>query len=257
MSIWHTLGKGLSDVAKVGDAIINPAGAATQVAAAAPAVLAALAENPQDLIAAGTLLGQVPAALLNTTSNEAQEKVKTYEGLLAELVAEAHLFTGLADVIASCAERGDSTAAREAIKAALEEASGVTREMGKLSSADLVTLTFEVGGQVDLGVGADASAGFAAAVPDVLDIKAYASAGITAGAEEGVDLGLTIGMSPQKYDDQGGPFVAVSVSVEAALGGGLAVSFNLPDMSFGGVSVAIEAGEELQVAVGAGYSWAL
>ena len=64
-------------------------------------------------------------------------------------------------------------------------------------------------------------------------------------------------MSTSKPDDQAGPFAAVVLQVDAALGGGIAVSFNLPDMSFGGVSVAIEAGEEVELSGSAGYTWAL
>ena len=68
---------------------------------------------------------------------------------------------------------------------------------------------------------------------------------------------LMVGVSVQKPDHQPGPSAAVIVQVDGVLGGGIAVSFNLPDMSFSGITVAIEVGEEFQLSGSAGYTWDL
>ncbi len=263
MSGWDEF---LHVVKKVGDTVstaLNPVGAITEsvIGQSSPAdivfeTLSSVAAP--DLAVAQNLFGQVvDSALYASKKNDAEEHAKPYESLIRQFVDEADSFTGLAGVLVKSAKDGDSAKAQQAIKAALGEASGVMSEIKRLSSADLLTLTFEIGGQADLIAGVDGSVGYAVGVPDVLDAKPYASAGITLGAEEGGDVGIVVGMSPQKPKKQSGPFVAIIVEVDAALGGGIAVSFNLPEMSFGGVSVAIEAGEELQVSGSGGYTWAL
>lgn len=259
-SVWDDLHHVVNSVGTVVNKVIKPVGAAltglTNPVATVFGTLGSVATT--DIKKTQNLLGQVAkTALYITKKKDAQEIVKKYEGLIGQFVAEANMFAGLEDVLGSCAAKRDSATAQKAIKAALGEANGVMSEIEKLSSADLLTLTFEVSGQADLIVGADGSVGYAVAVPDFLVAKPYASVGITLGAEEGGEAGIVVGMSPQKPDDQSGPFVGISVEVDAALGGGLAVSFNLPDLSFGGVSVDIKAGEEVQVAGSGGYTWAL
>ena len=270
MSFWDDLGKAVSTVGHVVETAVNPASAITESLTGTSNPVNTLL-NPTDAIfstlssvaapnlamSQGLLEQAINAGAYAAMEGTAKGHVKTYQGLINAFVNNATAFSGLTGIIKSSASSNDSAAAQKAIKAALGNAPAVMQEVEKLASSSLFSLTFEVGGQADLIAGVDGAVGFAVGVPDIIDAKGYASAGITLGAEEGGDLGIVVGMSVQKPDDQSGPFAAVIVQVDGVLGGGIAVSFNLPDMSFGGVSVAIEAGEELQVAGSAGYTWAL
>ena len=184
---------------------------------------------------------------------EVAKDAQKFRRLVEQFRADADKFADLGGVLA----KRDADAAKQAIQQALSEAPAVMQEVERLASKELFSLTFEVGGQADLGVGLDGAVGFAVAVPNITKIKGYATVGLTIGAEEGGDAAVAIGMSPQEPDDQSGPFAAIVLSADFVAGGGVSGSMNLPDPSFGGISMALEAGEEFQVAGGAGYTFAL
>ncbi len=267
MSLFDDFTHAMSSVA---NAISDPVGTVTGTAseAAENAVSAATGHKsptqalfdsvaqagPEHLTKAAGLLSAVAnAAIYPTLHSQAREKAQLYGGLIAAFVDAADNFTGLGSVLTA----HNPGAAQQAIADAIDQSPGVSDEMSKLDRADLVSLCFEVGGQADLVVGADCAVGYAVGAPNILDAAPYATVGLTAGVEEGGDAGMVVGISAQGPEDQAGPFFAVVIQVDAALGGGIAVSFNLPDFSFGGVSAAIEAGEEVQVAASGGYTWVL
>lgn len=280
MSIFDDVGHVLTSVGHAGAKVLNPV---TMIGAAIDPVGTAVgtaSEITGNVVAAATGKITPSQAIFNSVANvgpsylsqasgllnavafspayvmlhsRAHSLVGTYEGLIRELVAASAAFSGLSSVLIS----HDAGAAQRAIKAAIDASPGVKNEISKLAGSKLISLSFEVDGQADLVAGAGGAVGYAVSAPDILDAALYATVGLTAGAEEGADAGVVVGMSMQGAKDQAGPFVAIVVQVDAALGGGIAVSFNLPSMSFSGVSVAVEAGEEVQVAASGGYTWVL
>jgi hypothetical protein len=67
---------------------------------------------------------------------------------------------------------------------------------------------------------------------DIHKFKGYGPVGLSLGASAGcagdVALGLTAS-SPQKHD---GPFAAVMLEGVAGIGGGIGVTFDIPDLNF-------------------------
>jgi hypothetical protein len=77
------------------------------------------------------------------------------------------------------------------------------------------------------------------------------SLGASAGGAGDVALGLYTA-SPQNY---GGPFAAVALEGAAGMGGGIVVSFDLSNLSFGGFAIPVSAGEKVNVSVGGGCTF--
>ncbi|MEZ4688600.1 MAG: hypothetical protein R3B47_21810, partial [Bacteroidia bacterium] len=102
--------------------------------------------------------------------------------------------------------------------------------------------------------GADLALGVVIGIPYVWQIGIAGTVGLTAGAEGGGDIDVALSLNMGAPADSGGPFVAVLVEGDFDIGIGGSVSFNLPDCSFGGISVNGSAGEEVKFSGGVGYT---
>lgn len=122
-------------------------------------------------------------------------------------------------------------------------------------SKDYVSFGIEFGASAAFGIAGEAAVGLLAGLPNITDVKGYGSVGVTAGVEEGAEADIALVFNLSAPEDSGGPSANVVVSLEVEVGGTVVVSYNLPDFSFGGISIGLGGGEEVGVSVGAGYSY--
>ncbi len=125
------------------------------------------------------------------------------------------------------------------------------------ASKSLASFAIEFGGNVAEGVGLEGAFGYAIGIPNVTDLAFYGTVGLSIGASIGGSVDAAIGLIPSSPKNSGGPYIAVVVEGDLDVGGGVVVSFNLPDFSFGGITIPLSAGEEINVSVGGGYTFIL
>ncbi len=133
----------------------------------------------------------------------------------------------------------------------------LSRALGKAADRLIVSFAVEFGGSVAAVAGVDGALGFVTELRNFTNVKRYGSVGLSLGASAGSAGDLALGCytsSPQNY---GGPFVAVALEGAVGIGGGIVVSFDLPDLSFGGFAIPVSVGEKVNVSVGGGYTFLL
>ncbi|MGB5775094.1 MAG: hypothetical protein WBP89_10570 [Sedimenticolaceae bacterium] len=88
-------------------------------------------------------------------------------------------------------------------------------------------------------------------------MKHYGSMGLSLGASAGGSGDVALGMYTSSLQNYAGPFVAVTVEGAVGIGGGVVVSFDVPDWSFGGFAIPVSVGDKVNVSVGGGYTFML
>jgi hypothetical protein len=133
----------------------------------------------------------------------------------------------------------------------------LSKALGKAADRSIVSFAVEFGGSVAAVAGVDAALGFVVDLRNFTNVKRYGSVCLSIGASAGGAGDVALGLytaSPQKYD---GPFAAVNLEGVAGIGGGIVVSFDVPDLTFGGFAIPISVGEKVNVSVGGGYTFML
>jgi hypothetical protein len=133
----------------------------------------------------------------------------------------------------------------------------LSKILDKAAARSIVSFAVEFGGNVAAVASVDGALGFVTEIRKVTNVKRYGSVGLSLGASAGSSGDVILGLytsSPQKY---AGPFVTVTVESVAGLGGGIVVSFGVPDLSFGSFVVPVSVGDKVDVSVGGGYTFLL
>ena len=133
----------------------------------------------------------------------------------------------------------------------------LSKILDKAAARSIVSFAVEFGGNVAAVASVDGALRFVTEIRKITNVKRYGSVGLSLGAAAGSSGDVMLGLytsSPQKY---AGPFVTVTVESVAWLGGGIVVSFGVPDLSFGGFAVPVSVGDKVNVAVCGGYTFLL
>jgi len=144
---------------------------------------------------------------------------------------------------------------QEATQAYQDIAKALGPELALFRQKNYASFGIEVGASASFGVAGEVGLGLLGGLPDFLDLRGYGSVGVTVGVEEGVEADISLVFNNSAPADSGGPSLNVVVSLDVAVGGTVVVSFNLPDFSFGGISIGLAAGEEVGISVGGGYTY--
>ena len=159
--------------------------------------------------------------------------------------------------IESIIGKADSTAAG----AVLSNLVTPTMQQAWPSFRSFRAITLGCDGEIDLIVGVSASASAGIYLPSPFDAnKARVLIDFLAssGAEEGGDLGLTLGAWVDKPKGVGGGFIAMTVTGDLFAGAGVITVFTLAlDPKFAGIVIDLEAGEEAELSIDCGYTLAL
>jgi hypothetical protein len=133
----------------------------------------------------------------------------------------------------------------------------LSKALSKAADRSIVSFAVEFGGSVAAVASVDGAIGFVMELQKFTNVKRYGSVGLSLGASAGGAGDVALGLytsSPQKYD---GPFAAVTLEGVAGIGGGIVVTFEVPDLNFGGFAVPVSVGEKVNVSVGGGYTFML
>lgn len=189
----------------------------------------------------------------------AGKKVAEYANLLDSLVeawgaAVVALPNAIPELIAAAEQKQVNDSVKETLKS-LVNTPALQDVLAEAAHKSFVSFGVEFGGNVAAVLSLDGSIGYAMGLPNITDVKGYVAAGLSIGASLGADGDVALSLSMAAPENVGGPFVAITVEGDMAAGGGAVVSFNLPSLSFGGITVNGSAGEEVEVAVGGGYTY--
>ena len=113
----------------------------------------------------------------------------------------------------------------------------------------------EFGGNVATVTGVNGALGFVAELQKIANVKRYGSVGLSLGASVGGAGNLALGLYTSSPENYGGPFIASTLQGAFEIGGGIVVSFDLPDLGFGGLAIPVLIGEEINISVGGGYTF--
>ncbi|HET6513892.1 MAG TPA: hypothetical protein VFG09_01940 [Thermodesulfovibrionales bacterium] len=113
----------------------------------------------------------------------------------------------------------------------------------------------EFGGNVAAVESVNGALGFVAELQKIANVRRYGSVGLSFGASVGASGNLALGLYTSSPEDYRGPFIAVTLQGVIEIGGGVAVSFDLPDLRFGGFAIPVSVGEEFNISVGGGYTF--
>lgn len=196
------------------------------------------------------------AALLKALAGK---KIQEYAGIIKALLKAwpqvAKRLSGELEIIADAAAHKRLNAQ---VIGAMEKIAGAAELQHVLSEAahkSLASFAVEFGGNVAAVASVDGALGYATGLPNITDVKGYGSVGLSLGASVGASGDLALGLNTSSPEHSGGPFIALIVEGDLDVGGGIVVSFNLPDLSFGGFTIPVSAGEEVNIAVGGGYTF--
>ena len=112
----------------------------------------------------------------------------------------------------------------------------------------------EFGGAIEAIGGVDGSIGVMIGIPNTQQAGISLTVGLSAGGEAGGDVDVALSLNKGAPAETGGPFFAPMIEGDEDIGAGGAISFNLPDFSFGGISVNGSVGAEIKLADGLGYT---
>ncbi len=127
--------------------------------------------------------------------------------------------------------------------------------LDKAAEMSLVSFAVEFGGNVAAVESANGALGFVAELHNPANVRRYGSVGLSLGASAGAAGSLALGLYTSSPEDYGGPFIALMSQGALDIGGGIVVSFGLPDLRFGGFAIPVSAGEVVNISVGGGYTF--
>ena len=187
----------------------------------------------------------------------AKKVVGDLEGEITELKAfwqamEGPMASEIATIRAAAHAKETSPEADQAMR---EISQSLAPAIASFLQKSYVSFGLEFGASAELGVGGEVGVGLLAGVPDLLDIRGYGSVGVTAGVDEGAEADVSLVFNTCAPKDAGGASLNVAISLDVAVGGTVVVSYNVPGFTLGGISIGFAGGEEVGVAVGAGYSY--
>ena len=119
------------------------------------------------------------------------------------------------------------------------------------------TLTLSADSEVDLGFGVAAAFGGGVRMTslDVSDARMMMDFGESAGAEEGADIGLALGMWVGQPKDQQGGYIVHTLGADDGVGANVIVFMSMawPPV-FSGIVLDLTAGEEVEFSIDCGYT---
>ncbi len=151
-------------------------------------------------------------------------------------------------------QKGVSLKAVEAMKqiaTSPELREPLSQAMGK----SIKSFAVEFGGNVAAVESVNGALGFVAELQRIANVRRYGSVGLSLGASVGAAGNVALGLYTSSPENYGGPFIASTLQGAFGIGGGIVVSFDLPDLSFGGFAIPVSVGEEVNISVGGGYTF--
>lgn len=118
------------------------------------------------------------------------------------------------------------------------------------------TISLGLSGGGGYVAGVEASGGMGITHPGIQNsqVCGYVDAGGSLGTFGGA-AAVTLGIETSRPNGIGGGYIGVTLEAEIEIGVGLEISFNMPDFTLGGITVAAGVGMELAVGVNGGYTY--
>ncbi len=131
------------------------------------------------------------------------------------------------------------------------------KALGKAADRSIVSFAVEFGSSVAAVANVDGALGFVTEIRNFTNVKRYGSVGLSLGASAGGSGDVALGLYPSSPQNYAGPFATVTLEGAVGIGGGVVVSFDVPDLSFGGFAIPVSVGDKVNVSVGGGYTFML
>jgi len=188
----------------------------------------------------------------------AASKVQEYADIIKSLVrAWPQVLSRLGrevDLLRSEAQKGVSPKVLKAMKQ-IATSPELRELLKKAASKSIKSFAVEFGGNVAAVESVNGALGFVTELEKITNVRRYGSVGLSLGASVGAAGSLALGLYTSSPEDYGGPFIASTLQGVFEIGGGVVVSFDLPDLSFGGFAIPVSVGEEVNISVGGGYTF--
>jgi hypothetical protein len=174
--------------------------------------------------------------------------VKAWPRVLSRLGSEIDLLRSEAS------QKGVSPKVVKAMKR-IAKSPELRNPLRQAAGKSIKSFAVEFGGNVATVAGVNGALGFVAELQKIANVRRYGSVGLSLGASVGAAGNLALGLYPASPEDYGGAFIATTLQGAFEIGGGIVVSFDLPDLGFGGLAIPVLIGEEVNISVGGGYTF--
>jgi hypothetical protein len=253
-----------SSVTRSGAALLHTASEATQSGGhfVSRTFLSAVKDAEAEFKAAGDGIQRiVDSGQEVALKSLAGKKVQEYEDIIRSLVKAwprvVLRLGGEVDALRHAAKQKRTDAQASNAMKRIATSPELSKALEKAADRSIVSFAVEFGGNVAAVANADGALGFVTEIRNFSNVRRYGSVGLSLGASVGGSGDVALGLytaSPQHY---AGPFVAVTLEGAIGIGGGIVVSYDLPDLSFGGFAVPVAFGDKVNVSIGGGYTFLL
>jgi len=127
--------------------------------------------------------------------------------------------------------------------------------LSQAAGKSIKSFALEFGGNVAAVTNVNGALGFVVELQRITNVRRYGSVGLSLGASVGAAGNVALGLYTPSPEDYGGPFIASTLQGAFEIGGGIVVSFDLPDLSFSGFAIPVSVGEEVNISIGGGYTF--
>ncbi len=189
----------------------------------------------------------------------AGKKVREYSDIIKSLVKAwpevlSHLGSEVDLLRNEVSQRGVSPKVVEAMKK-IVMSPGLRGPLSQAAGKSIKSFAVEFGGNVAAVESVNGALGFVAELQGITNVRRYGSVGLSLGASVGASGNLALGLYTSPPENYGGPFIASTLQGAFGMGAGIVVSFDLPDLSFGGFAIPLSVGEEINISFGGGYTF--
>ena len=174
--------------------------------------------------------------------------VKAWPQVLSRLGSEVDLLRSEAS------QKGVSPKVVKAMKR-IAKSPELRDPLRQAAGKSIKSFAVEFGGNVAAVTGVNGALGFVAELQKIANVRRYGSVGLSLGASFGAAGNLALGLYTASPEDYGGAFISTTLQGAFEIGGGIVVSFDLPDLSFGGLAIPVLIGEEVNISIGGGYTF--
>ncbi|MGD0886852.1 MAG: hypothetical protein ABSA46_18580 [Thermodesulfovibrionales bacterium] len=189
----------------------------------------------------------------------ASRKIQEYADIIKSLVkAWPHVLSRLGNKVDllrnEASQKGVSPRVVKAMKQ-IAMSPELREPLSQAAGKSIKSFAVEFGGGVAAVESANGALGFVVELQRMTNVRRYGSVGLSLGASVGAAGNVALGLYTSSPENYGGPFIASTLQGAFGIGGGIVVSFDLPDLSFSGFAIPVSVGEEVNISVGGGYTF--
>jgi hypothetical protein len=205
------------------------------------------------------LLNEAENAILKATAADVVKKYNKEIKALAKVVKTIANNPTLKSSVTTIANKATSGNLDNEVVTALNNIFTIPEikiQLQDIAPTTWPTITVGINGNGGYVAGVEASGGTGVTHPGIKNgqVCGYVDAGGSLGTF-GASASVTLGVETSRPEGIGGGYIGIGLEADIEVGVGLEVSFNMPNFSLGGITVAVGVGMEAAASLNGGYTY--